>query len=644
MRDEVILLSDSESTKGTVVEPLSQSQYVSEQTSVLAASLTAPTTITRHALARLQPTEDKSVRRDRALTMLARLEKRLEQLLDLIDPTDLTFRHVKRALADADDDELGALGVSSEWAWLDDVVAALVTGAPFVSIETVGPYAAHHLTENGEFDVDPANLPADERTGLLLGAMFRDMVDGCANYQMCALLDDLSSDYPGRDFTTEESDQYVVGMAAILRRYGVIRPEDTAGKEFLLIREREQMALVDELIEGLSRCNAGNVEHTFEGDVIFHPTTAFIDKLALDSSNRIREFRRKGIAIKRAGRPTCQALDAATFLPRRNHLMLHLVILDRHFTSQQEKTYALVRALDIVAQDRHHNVLFDAEALSPEVITYAIGELLMRELRRYLQRLDRMDDWTQFDPDEYVTRNYGEALVSEDRQIIQFLTKELERSGLAEGSARLVADIGAGPNFYPAMLLAPYVHADGAIDLIEYGAANRAYAEATLLHQQDENNAGIWAKFEQLMVGTGGGKYVGAFERACSMANVVAGSIFSLPKNRYDIVTSYFVPDSITVSRREFWIAIRSLAACVKSDGLMVIAHMVGSNEYYAGTNTHFPSVNLTVDDIIEAYRDADLDFEVHAVGEDAPDKVRDGYHGMCVVVARRSDRFRSEF
>lgn len=64
---------------------------------------------------------------------------------------------------------------------------------------------------------------------------------------------------------------------------------------------------------------------------------------------------------------------------------------------------------------------------------------------------------------------------------------------------------------------------------------------------------------------------------------------------------------------------------------------MLGSSGYHAGQATHFPAVNLAMADVIEAYRDTDLDFVVHQVS--APDdlRARPGYAGMAAVVARRA-------
>jgi hypothetical protein len=63
---------------------------------------------------------------------------------------------------------------------------------------------------------------------------------------------------------------------------------------------------------------------------------------------------------------------------------------------------------------------------------------------------------------------------------------------------------------------------------------------------------------------------------------------------------------------------------------------MVGSSGWPAG-NATFPAVDLSVTEIAQAYRDAGLDFTLHTAGDAAgADRPRDGYAGMCVVVASR--------
>lgn len=557
-----------------------------------------------------------------------------DALQSTLDWNSSTVRHLHRALVEADYEELAEIGLLTSYAWLDDVLAAMINGAPYVEFETVGPYAVHHLNNSGFLDISHENLPPDEKTGMLIACMWRSITRGLDNVRMVALLDDLSNDFD-REFTDNERDRYVVAMVEILRAYGAILPDDVPAKDYLLIRESEMIPEVEQLITRLQKSGVGEVVSTFDGDITFYPTDVFIQSLSLKSENLTREFRRRGILLKRHGRPTCQALDAASFLKPQNLDIVHLVILDKSFISQQHKTFALIRALDITSKDRHHNIFFDSEKLSPNLITYAMCFLIEDQIRYLIRTMDRMDEWEKFDPEEYATRNYGEQILRDDRDIINFVISELSKSHLPKGGVNLVADIGPGPNFYPAMLMAPHLSSNGSIDLIEFQAANRSYLKAMMLTSCEDPTT-IWNKFEELMVASGGDEYLGAFEKACNTSNVLEGSIFSLPRDRYDIVSSFFVSESITFSRREFRLAIKSLASAIKPDGILIVAHMIGSREWHAGDDTHFPSVEISETEIEEAYRDSNLAFKLHEVGKNAGKKLREGYRGMAVVVARR--------
>lgn len=569
--------------------------------------------------------------------MLRDLEKSMQELDQQLDSADRRVRHVKRALEEGDAEGLKDLGVSDEYAWLDDCVRALIEGAPFLEVETVGPYVSHHLDVDGHLTVGVDGFPADETAGLLVGKLISSMARQAKNYRAVALLDDISSP-DGVELTKQQSDHFIMAIGTVLRDFGLITSEDEAGIRYHLIRESDQIKGVEEIISRLRECGHGMVDETPDGDVIFYPSEDLILRLALDSDNRKREFRRRGILLKRGGRPTCHALDSATFLSPRSTAMMHLIMLDKNFVSQQEKTYAIVRALDLVTQSRYHNVFFDTEHLHPPLIAYAIAELLAQHLRQYIRVADRIDGWDKFDPDAYVRNHYTAEILPEDQEIIRFVCDRLKVERAKLGKANLVADIGSGPNFYPAMLLAPYVADDGAIDMVEYGAANRSYMESAFARYKDSGDPGEWAKYEQFMVGTGGSHYSGAYAKVCKISYPVQGSIFALPRNRYDIVTSYFVSDSITTSRAEFWESINAIARSIKPEGLLILAHMIGSHEYSAGANTHFPSVELTASDVAEAYRDAMLDFELLDI-KDERIKARTGYRGMTIAIARRKSR-----
>lgn len=315
-----------------------------------------------------------------ARRLIARLASHRQRLSCELSPGHPTESLLRAAQA-GDQSELAHHGIDVGYAQLNEVLAPLVSGAPFVEIETVGPYAAHHVDHQGRLDVSFDNMPSDERSGILLASVLRDAFSECRNVRIVALLDDLHEAVDGHSLTSDERDRYVVQMSRIFYEKGVLRYDDIPGSDYRLLRESAHLKQVDELIEQLRVRSRVLIQHTDDGDVLFRPTDEWIGQLGLNSAGRVREFRRHGILLKKAGRPTCQALDAAGFLNPTNRQIVHLVMLDKAFRTQQDKTYTLLRALGIARGDSYHNVFFDSARLSPEVTVLVMCEILIRELR-----------------------------------------------------------------------------------------------------------------------------------------------------------------------------------------------------------------------------------------------------------------------
>lgn len=614
---------------GAPIDGAHQRPWEEAEAAFLAKSLTARPDATGGDIVDRVSTPDTATRLARARRMLQRLEHHTATLRTNLPSGHPRLADLMRAITEYDDDELARLGVDVTYAWLDDLLTALISGEPFVEIETVGPYAVHHIDGDGALDVSFDNLPDDERAGILLAAILRDALDGCANVRIVALLDDLHDDVHDRHLEVPERDRYVVQMTRILYERGVFRSDDVPGDDYVLLRMSADAHRVDQLVDRLEASGRGFLERTDDGDVTFWPSAALIDLLALSSSRREREFARRGIAIRRGGRPTCHAIDAAGFLDPVNRQLLHVVMLDSRLAAQQDKTYALLRAIDVVRQDTHHNVFFDTETLSPELVALVICQLLVNDLQRLIALLGRFDEWESFDADEFRERHYGHKILPEDGDIIDFVVDEM--AALDPGPAATAIDVGAGPNLYPAMLIAPYVANEGSITLLDYASANLASLDNSLRTLGADQSP--WARFETRMADRDQ-RYRGAANRLPSLCRVEEGSIYDLPADAYDIVTSFFVAESITTSRREFRVATRALRDAVRVGGVLVAAYMVGSTGYHAGVGTRFPAVRLFRQDLEEACRDADLDFAIRVVSHD--EKGRTGYQGMAAIVARR--------
>lgn len=223
--------------------------------------------------------------------------------------------------------------------------------------------------------------------------------------------------------------------------------------------------------------------------------------------------------------------------------------------------------------------------------------------------------------------------------LIKGTMEAIESLGIRPKSLRLMADVGTGPNLYPAMLLAPFIMSkdQGArIDLIEYAQPNLSYLHSLFSGHSSLPPADIWDKFETFMTEYSS-VWRGTLNRMRSLAKVCRGSIFNLRPDTYDAISSFFVPESITESRQECDKAINCLLSAVKPGGLVIVGHMLNSTGYPAGANRHFPAVPLTIDDLRQIYK-GKLE-SVTIVEPPLTPEVRDDYEGAAVVVGVRSKK-----
>ncbi|MGP3921047.1 hypothetical protein [Nonomuraea sp. 10N515B] len=243
-----------------------------------------------------------------------------------------------------------------------------------------------------------------------------------------------------------------------------------------------------------------------------------------------------------------------------------------------------------------------------------------------------MVDWDGFDTLTYVNQNYGRQILHEDMQIMRFVMDGLRDLGVVPQSLKLTADIGAGPNLYPALLLAPYLHENGTLEFVEHSAANRDYLRDALEGTDGEKLA-VWSKFERHMRLSG---HRTSLRKVRATAAVKAGSIFDLPMDHYDAVMCFFVAESITHDPEVFATALDSLLRSLKPGGLFVTAHMVGSTGYKAGPEgPEYPACPLSLADIEKSY--APYGHFRSVLTQHTPEQaLRSGYDGMAALVGWR--------
>lgn len=245
----------------------------------------------------------------------------------------------------------------------------------------------------------------------------------------------------------------------------------------------------------------------------------------------------------------------------------------------------------------------------------------------------KYSSWDEFDPYEYVERNYGKNVLTEDKKIIELVIRKLKELKIAKQSFQVVADVGAGPNLYPSMLICPFVKDGGIIELLDISKPNLKYLNNIMNNSEEKDN---WIKFETFLRNKGGSMYQDILDRVIKLARVRKQNIDNLPKDKYDAVMCFFATEGIYFERQKFANAIRTLISSVKKGGLLITAHMIGSKGYYAGERTNFPSVNLTVSDLETKFAGLE-ELTVNLVSHDDQKPVRLGYHGMALVIGKKS-------
>ena len=489
--------------------------------------------------------------------LLSRSAWRHEHQKDLFDAIDA-----------GDYDQMARLGVDAEYAWVDAILAAMVSGAPYVEFETIGPYAAYHRDEYGQISVSVDNLPPDERAGIMLAAVVRSLVAECENARIVSLFDDINDPLTGAEIRPDDRDRFIVQMSKMYYGLGVLHHDDVPGRDYVLIRESRAAERFDELVDRLRRCGAGTVEHTDAGDVTFWPSRRFVERLAFKSANRSREFRRRGILLARSGRLTCQALEAAGFLDSHNQHVIHVLMLDTKFSAQQDKTYALLHAMGIVRENTHHGLFYDTARIAPETVVLAVSRLLNRELKRLIGVLERAA--AQAEP---ALPDTG------DDQVEAMITTTL--SGLlAERPIVAAADIGTEMQLVSARRVEPHLAPGGSLTLVE-----RSLARCEQLARQLDASRGS--------------------SRLAEITQVRRGSVFDLAEGAYDLVTSFAVPESVTTRTRELTVTVKALARALGAGGWLVMTRLVRTDGASAGYG--MSPTRVTVDDLADAFRAAGL-------------------------------------
>jgi len=194
--------------------------------------------------------------------------------------------------------------------------------------------------------------------------------------------------------------------------------------------------------------------------------------------------------------------------------------------------------------------------------------------------------WDQFDPFEYIARNYKD-LLQDDLTVLRMMRDHFAGIGPVGGTG---IDVGAGANLYPTLAMLPFCDK---IELFERSAANRAWLDTQLPDFSEE-----WDKYWDLLV-DGGPAYASLDPRAAVYGNcsVRRGDIFKLPRHQWSIGTMFFVAESITTVEDEFVRAVEGFIGALKPGAPFAAAFMNKSDGYEIG-NQDFPAISVEDADV----------------------------------------------
>lgn len=200
-------------------------------------------------------------------------------------------------------------------------------------------------------------------------------------------------------------------------------------------------------------------------------------------------------------------------------------------------------------------------------------------------------DWHTFATDNYLADNYT-SLHRLDREIIRALSPYYR--ALAPGSLASALDVGTGPNLYPLMLAAS---ASRQLHALEHSATNVAYLKRACRDGADPNWTPFWQLCRQLDPAL-----------PCDLDQVLArltvhhGNAFDLPTAQHDLVSMFFMAESVTGDRQEFQQLSHRFAAAAAPEGHLIAAYMAGMPQYELAGQTlpSFPLDQHTLETVMQ--------------------------------------------
>lgn len=254
--------------------------------------------------------------------------------------------------------------------------------------------------------------------------------------------------------------------------------------------------------------------------------------------------------------------------------------------------------------------------------------------------------WAAFDSEAYFQHYYGTPHRDDERVIASAVRAFAALQSPADGLDCL--DVGTGPNLIPLLAALPRARR---LTAWEFSESNVAWLNAELARPQLRPQ---WQHFWRVVrasydapaavsnpdVTAAHPPIATPPPNACAdplpdlrrRTRIVQGSIFDLPRGRWDAATMFFCAESMTACHDEFERAVAAFAGAAKPGGLLAAAFLVRSGGYEV-SGRRFPVLPVSIDDVtgvLARYADSVTAEPIGIV----PEQIRSGYAGFVFVTA----------
>jgi hypothetical protein len=234
--------------------------------------------------------------------------------------------------------------------------------------------------------------------------------------------------------------------------------------------------------------------------------------------------------------------------------------------------------------------------------------------------------WADFDPDAYFEHYYGEPHA--DDALVARRAATALRDFAGPRTDLDILDVGTGANLIPLLAALPVAQS---LTAWEYAASNIAW-----LHSEMQRPAlrPQWQHFWMQVESVYGAEacHFNAAQQLKARLTLQQGSIFELPKARFDAATMFFCAESITSQYHEFAAACRAFAGAVKPGGALVAAFLARSEGYSVG-GIEYPALSVSTDSVADIFAPYAATLTLDSIGL-SDTEIRSGYSGMIFLSA----------